>query len=49
MADTDPLALWQKMIGDLEKNLYASANQVGPAGILMLITCSMVSAICRQK
>jgi hypothetical protein len=27
MADTDPLALWQKMIGDTEKNLNAFANQ----------------------
>ena len=27
MADTDPLALWQKMIGDMEKNFNAVANQ----------------------
>ena len=27
MADTDPLALWQKMIGDMEKRLNAVANQ----------------------
>ena len=27
MAETDPLALWQKMIGDMEKHLNAFANQ----------------------
>ena len=27
MSDTDLLALWQKMIGDIEKNLNASANR----------------------
>ena len=27
MTDTDPLALWQKMIGDMEKRLNAFANQ----------------------
>jgi hypothetical protein len=27
MADTDPLALWQKMISDMEKHLNALANQ----------------------
>src|SRR5215469_14823167 len=27
MADADPLALWQKMIGDMEKHLNAFANQ----------------------
>ena len=27
MADADPLALWQKMIGDMEKHLNTFANQ----------------------
>lgn len=27
MADADPLALWQKMIGDMEKRLNTFANQ----------------------
>ena len=27
MADADPLALWQKMIGDMEKQLNTFANQ----------------------
>jgi hypothetical protein len=27
VADTDPLAPWQKMIGDMEKHLNAFANQ----------------------